>query len=137
MTEEAARNALWHALGYRAKKETNRDALAAGETPVKVTIAGQVGKQKVREKLEGMLSVSPDQVKASSSAAEANAVVALLLEALPKTRRAKFAADLAAEFKRRGELPTASPDAIAEAKQLLIALRSQSSETSRGAVRFA
>lgn len=136
---------LWTALGYLAKKRTNRDLLDP-ETRVDVVIEGKVGRSKICEHVVGVLRVAPDSQRASTSACDAVHLIGLLLAEMPNEEaRAKFkrvVAEFHAENKR---LPSLPPNAdgspgfdqwIQSTKEFMSLLRSHEMADVAGAITF-
>lgn len=136
-TQQRILSALWHVLACAAKKRANRDALEAGkETPVECWVTARIGRREVTEHVKGTLRVGVDAQTAGAADPEKYVVLAHVLNAVPKTRRAK----LIEEIKELGtgkDLPE-PPDAevVGLAKQLLAELRASVTGVKRGAVSF-
>lgn len=99
---------LWCALGHAAKSRANRDLIEVGsETSLKIAIEAKIGRLKVADSLEGVLSVDEDSTKARQEKAPIERVVAMLLDELP-TEAAKAAA--MERIKNRWDSYNALPD---------------------------
>ncbi|GAB5404317.1 MAG: hypothetical protein Aurels2KO_25480 [Aureliella sp.] len=137
--EQAAKlsSQIWAALGYLAGKRTDRDQIVEGSrTPVKLRVTGTVGRAKVDEAIDGHLARSHSQTKASTSAAKADHVVAILLAELPEKDRYFAVKTIAEEAEATGELPPVTKEQLAEANQFLKRLRSTKQKTTSGAIVF-
>lgn len=130
---------LWAALGYLAKKRTDKTLIPVGKgTKVNVTIEGTVGRAKICERLSGVLELSPDGSRAKACDAPAAQVVALLLRSLPDdAARAKATAAIVAEKERTKQLPNVTAAELDHAKQFLTRLRSSTTQKVAGALVFA
>lgn len=128
---------LWHALERYAKKQGDRALLDPGvKHDVKIELAGHVDGRFITREIFGELSVDHDQTAASSSAPNAPHLVALLLDALPKTKRRAILNDLPTQFLAAGELPAVSEELLSAAITLLEKLRATKTATKRGNVAF-
>ena len=135
---------LWTALGYLAKKRTNRDLLDP-ETRVDVIIEGKVGRSKICEHVVGVLRVAPDSQRASSAACDTVHLVGLLLAEMPSEEaRAKFkktVSEFHAENKRLPDLPKnvdgeGFDDWLRATKDFMSLLRSHEMTDVAGAITF-
>lgn len=129
--------ALWSALGYIAGKEADRDALADGSlTTIDLTVSGSIDGLPVAERITGRLTVGHSTEKASSSTPNVSHIIAALLSKLNKATRAKVLAEIPADYAAGGQsLPELSVGDVADAENLLAALRQTKRVTARGPVK--
>lgn len=125
---------LWAGLGYLAKKREKRDLIPPGDTRVDVLIEGRVGRSKICEHVVGRLHLAAPTQSASSSAADAAHVVALLLAAVPEA--AELQQSIAKFHAANKTLPSIDPAAIEAARAWLSLLRSHVPTTKAGALTF-
>lgn len=135
---------LWTALGYLAKKRSNRELLDP-ETRVDVIIEGKVGRSKICEHVVGVLRVAPDSQRASTSACDNVHLVGLLLAAMPseeaRARFKKSVAEFHAENKRLPDLPKNAEgegfdEWLKSTKEFMSLLRSHEMTNVAGAITF-
>lgn len=139
-TREKLRAVLLHAAAKLAADRADRSELAGGDAfEVDLTIAGTInGKHAAEELAAGRLVVNHDQERKSSKACDTSHLVALLLEAIPPAKRRPLLANLPRHFEdHAGELPgVRDAKATDQASQLLAELRSVTTTTARGSIRF-
>lgn len=137
MKQAEVRAAFWTALGRVASKEDRRAELTDGAVyNVHLSIAGKIGGQVVAETVEGPLTVGHSVVKASSSGADDNHLVALLLSKLPPRTAAALLKNLPEQFAVDGDLPDVDEALLEAAKGLRERLRVKREVTVKGAVAF-
>ncbi|MGB0888743.1 MAG: hypothetical protein ACPGWS_00540 [Solirubrobacterales bacterium] len=139
-TREKLRSIVLHAAAKLAADRADRGELTGGDSfDVDVTITGTVnGKHRHEERVTGGLLVNHDASRKSSKACDATELVALLLEAIVPTKRRQILASLPRHFAEAGVLPDRKEDrSHDQAKHLLAELRSCSTTTAKGSVRFA
>lgn len=137
ITTPDALPALWAALGYVSSKEADRDALADGSlTTIDLTVAGSIDGLPVAERLTGRLTVGHSTEKASSSTPNVSHIIAALLAKLNKATRSKVLSEIPAEYAAGGQsLPELAVGDVADAENLLAALRQTKRVTARGPVK--
>lgn len=128
---------VWAALAYVSGKEGDRDALPDGALrAVDLSIVGSVDGCEVSERVVGRLTVGHATEKASSSTPDISHIIGCLLSKLNKATRAKVLAEIPAEYAAGGQsLPELSVGDVADAENLLVALRQTKRITARGAVK--
>ncbi len=134
----ATENVLWMALGVFGGKYGQRDLLQAGARhEVALSIAGSIDDAWIETSLEGRLLVNHDQQSASSTNPNYVRLVALLLEAVPDSRRHALIGQIAEKLAITGELPQpGDPGLEMVAEAFLARLRQKKTITKRGSVRF-
>lgn len=136
MQEKERTAALWAALAYVAGKEARRDELADGAVyECKLSIAGQVGDQRVDVPVEATLHVGHPSQRASSSGPSTEHLVACLLSRFNERTRERIVRGLPEEFAAHdGKLPEVTSAQLDAAKGLLARLRVKTTVTQRGPV---
>ena len=136
--EQAARRSaiLWAALGYFAKKRTEREHLPepGGDTMVDLTIEGKIGRAKVSENLRCKLSVGAPQPRADVAAAKPVDVIAYLLSRFEDEDRAEIAAELKNGWTDAETVPRVCETIATEAQNLMAELRTNRTKTVAGSV---
>lgn len=129
---------LWAALGYLAKKRTDRELITEGSsTVIDVAITGKVGRSSITQVIAGKLQLGKSSMRASSEAAPTNQVVALCLQALPDDQaRAKFIERTIQAKEKAGVLPAVPEPLIKTVEAFLTRLRSSSESKKAGDLRF-
>ncbi|QDV26920.1 hypothetical protein [Aureliella helgolandensis] len=129
---------LWAALGFLAKKRTDKSLLPV-ETPTKVdvTIEGKIGRKQICERVIGYLNLGTDGQRSATSAADPVRVTALLLAQVPTEKRAEVIAGIIAVKESTSQLPSVHETYIEQADQFLKRLRSSTMATVKGSVTFA
>lgn len=123
---------LWHAAAKHGGKLADRDLLAEGASyAVDATLAGTVDGQRVELPLVGQLIVNHDQLKATSTGPKVERILAAALAKLPAKVRTKFV-DECSEV----HLDSVDPQVEADCRLLMQRLRTTTTQTARGAVRF-
>jgi hypothetical protein len=129
--------AMWHALAKHAAKQADREQLRAGQTyDVKIDLCGHIAGRWRHAELGGVLTVDHDQTQARSSACDQAHLVAVLLEALPATRRRALLADLPQRYLETKELPPVEDATLSAAELLLGKLRTAEPSLRKGNVSF-
>lgn len=129
--------AAWASLGYVASKEGSRDDLIDGAAySVNLTITGEIDGTPIAEHIDGRLTVGHATEKASSSTPNISHIIGCLLSKLNKATRAKVLSEIPAEYAAGGQaLPELSVGDVADAENLLAALRQTKRINARGAVK--
>ncbi len=125
------------ALEKWATKEGDRDELAAGSSyDVSLTIDGLVDGQDFADACIGRLLVNHDSQQAHSTGPKPAVLVAALLADLPPRRRQQILDRLPDQYLAAGGRLEVDPDLLADAERMLERLRTSSTITRRGSVRF-
>ncbi len=128
---------LWTVLAKVAAKRARRDLLADGsQTSIECDISAKIGRASFTDQFSGQLFVGQESTKASSSAPDADHVVALLLSELPEEQRARVVERIAKAFEKSGQLPDVDPKIVTHAAAWLKRLRAKVSQKVAGAVTF-
>ena len=133
-------SAMWCALAYLGGKRGDRDLLKEGSsTAITLEITGKVGRSSVRESIAGSLDIGKQQRTASSTGADADELLALVLKQVGDDHaQAALLERIAQEFaSNAGMLPTANAAAVARVQAWRKRLRSAFTITKRGALTFA
>lgn len=131
-------NALWCALGYLAGKRADRSALTPGESiPMALNIAGKFGRSSVNESIIGSLELGQSTESATSSAAPADKIAALLLRELgDDNAQAAAMLKIANAFQENGMLPAVDEAQLSRVQIWLKRLRSSVTTSKSGALVF-
>jgi hypothetical protein len=125
---------LWAALSYLGKKRADRDQIPLGSTSVDVLIEGRIGRAKISEHVVGRLDVGGPTQAAASEAADADHLIAILLDAIPDAADRQQAI---AKFHAANKfLPSIDPAKVEAAKAWRALLRSHTTKTKAGAITF-
>lgn len=131
-------NLLWLALAYLAGKRTDRDqAPDNSQTPIVVDVVGKFGRSLVKESIAGELRIGSPSSAASTSAANVDHVLALILRELgTDDAQAAVMAKIAEQFKNNGELPPIDIGSRERVAAWLKRLRSNVTVSKRGPLVF-
>jgi hypothetical protein len=135
--QSADRAAAWTALAKYATKEADRELLKPGEEiPIALDVTGHVNGHWFCEDVRGKLQIGFDQTAATSTGPDQAHLVAVPLEAMPKTRRRQLLDSLPAGYLKTKSLPIVAPETLSAAETLLERLRDRQTVTRKGNVRF-
>lgn len=131
------RTAALLALAAVGKKDSNRKLLQGGQAfDVEGVFNGQVDGHDVNIDVGGQLRIGHDGTRSSTHSPDLPTLLALILEKVPKTRRADILDLLPQDFSELQQLPDADPDLVAAADTLLKSLRSRSVSKTTGSIHF-
>ena len=129
-------SAALFALSKLADKDADRGCLPeGGKFKVEGAFRGKVDGQEVTVDVDGKLVVGHNTESSKSSGPKPEHLLALFLDAAPKTKREALL-KLPEKFSKSGELPAADPELVSACSTLLKSLRSRETITKRGSVHF-